>query len=758
MRKAYLSTATMLACIMAANAQSKLDAPGQIAIDQFRLAELYPGDKLISLPDLPFDMETLSRGDAEATVFITIADGFDADDIASQGFSIIDRAGNMVIASGTLSDIAAISETEYVTDVSFGGKSEIKLDKARIAIGADEIHKNTSGSLPRAYTGAGVVTGIYDTGLDPNHISFIGNNSGNSRVKRVWHMTGDNGNAVLYDTPEKIATFSTDDATSSHGTHVLGCMAGSFNGNGGKTATMSDNGIVQVSVVKGNPYYGISTGSDIAIGCGNLKNANIMKSVSNINEYAKSQGKPAVINLSVGTSIGPHDGSDAVSRYLANIGKEAIICFASGNEGELPLSIVKTFSTSDKSVKTFISHTSSASGIIDIWGNDSDPFTVTPVIYNISTGQIEYSYPVSGVKTTSYITTSNYTSPVYIHDDAFDKAFSNSSLLFYSTKNANTNNRYEFYFQYQLNYNTRTNLSHNLVLGLMIEGKAGQRIELTNSSADATLSGKNISGWTDGNADMSINSMACSESTLVVGAWNTRTTWPAIGRYYYQYEDLTGLTPNEIAGYSSYGTTFDGRSYPHVCAPGTGIIATYSTPFVDRYFSTTDDVCAMYTANGRNHYWFCEQGTSMACPIVAGSVALWLEADPTLTISEVIDIAKRTATTDTYTGTTGNPTKWGAGKFNALAGLKEVLRMGSVNSVLADAGSKVMITPVSDRRWEIFSHGSTAIEARLYNISGQLVATVRSSGDTATIDAGDVDKGVYILNVNGTESQRILVK
>ena len=46
-----------------------------------------------------------------------------------------------------------------------------KMDVVRAEIGVDKIHKGIE--LPQAYTGKGVVTGIVDGGIDPNHINFL---------------------------------------------------------------------------------------------------------------------------------------------------------------------------------------------------------------------------------------------------------------------------------------------------------------------------------------------------------------------------------------------------------------------------------------------------------------------------------------------------------------------------------------------------------------------------------------------------------
>ena len=70
-------------------------------------------------------------------------------------------------------------------------------------------------------------------------------------------------------------------------------------------------------------------------------------------------------------------------------------------------------------------------------------------------------------------------------------------------------------------------------------------------------------------------------------------------------------------------------------------------------------------------------GTSMATPVVTGTLALWLEANPELTVYEVKEIIQKTATEDIYTGELPNG-KYGMGKLNTVAGLYEILKQTSV--------------------------------------------------------------------------------
>ena len=146
----------------------------------------------------------------------------------------------------------------------------------------------------------------------------------------------------------------------------------------------------------------------------------------------------------------------------------------------------------------------------------------------------------------------------------------------------------------------------------------------------------------------------------------------------------------------------------------------------------------------------------MSCPLVAGAVACWLEADPTLTYADIQDIIAKTATVDDDVRA-GDPVKWGAGKFDALAGIKEVLRRAALPSVSADSDSRLIITPAGENRWTIFVAGEQNLSASVYSMQGSLMKTASAMADEITIDLSDLTPGVYALSANNLTS-KIIVK
>lgn len=94
-------------------------------------------------------------------------------------------------------------------------------------------------------------------------------------------------------------------------------------------------GIIGGSYTSSNvTFEGVAPGADFAmVGLKSSTDTDILLSIETLIDYAKANGKPLVINISLGSNDGPHDGSSVNDQYYAKLGKEAFICIAAGNEG-----------------------------------------------------------------------------------------------------------------------------------------------------------------------------------------------------------------------------------------------------------------------------------------------------------------------------------------------------------------------------------------------------------------------------------------
>lgn len=765
MKKIFLST-LLFGIAVTGVAQSKLDLRSRAALRQYQTEKV---------PTYNPRTKSFTASVAAPTyvgAMIKLADGASVEELQAEGVNVIRTRGNIAMVTMPVGEVERISTLKCIKSLSLSRKLSTKTDNARAAMGVDKIHSGEG--LDRSYTGKGVVTGIVDAGIDANHINFR-NEDGTSRIKQLSHIYATSGNISVdgsgYNVDiyegEDIKNFTTDDEETYHGTHTMGIMAGGYKGDlkyGKGTSSLS------AQVIEGsNPFYGMAPESDIIASCGDLEDMFIALGIESALDYAYVEQKPAVINLSLGSNIGPHDGTEVMSQFLDEVGKEAIICVAAGNEGLLPIALNQTFSADDKELKTFIKSqygdVATNSGIyynlrygqVYIYSDDATEFAVQMVAYNVDRGTIAWRHTLSGNSegVATYYASNDQAGDGDLTNVTFSKAFSGYAGI--GSMIDENNGRYYALLDYFLCDNQMTNANGSkYIFGFVVEGKEGQRIDCYCDGLFSYMDGFGRAGWDNGSTNGSISDMACAKNILVVGAYNTRNAFTSVNGKTY----TNGTYPvGQITDFSSYGTLSDGRNLPHICAPGAQIISSTSAPYMELMDAPESAYQAILTEEGRNNYWIAEKGTSMATPAVAGAVALWLEANPYLTIDEVKEIAMATATKDSYvTNFSGDPIQWGAGKFNAYEGLKEAIRLSSgVDEVIAD-NNRLLVKTIGEDCYNVFLGNAKEMNVAIYNVAGQSVLAASTEGDEINIDASSLDAGVYIMNVNGSHSKRILVK
>ncbi len=676
------------------------------------------------------------------SVIISVAPDADMSSI-EESCDVLRRRGDMCMVSLPVSNLEALSKTDGVRRISLGDKMRVQMYESRIDTQVDDAHLGLGTLNGRKFTGEGVVVGLMDVGLDPNHINFYDNAGVYSRVKRLAKYTNPSGVPTLYETPSAISEFTTDKSSETHGTHVLGIMAGAYSNH------------LYDGVAHG--FQGVAPGADIVVGCGELYSVNILDAIERIIAYAESVGKPAVVNLSLGTSIGPHDGTDDICRYLDELGEQAIICISSGNEAGDAIALTKTFVDSDCSLKTFVGN-SGYDGAIDIWSSNQSPLTISIGMYdeagNLKTELINSSSLVDGKTYT--VTTQSSSSGEFNLD--FAKAFSGSIKI--KSVVDEWNNRYNVVLD--CDFMPVTSAATRYYIGLVITGADGTRVDAycDNTTKFTNVTTTELNGWAEGGADGSINNMACGQNVVVVGAYSSHDSFiGADGQSHAAKQAIVG----DIAYFSSWGNLVDGRQLPDVCAPGYPIISSlnsyYAAARPEANYATSFEQNSPLSISGNQYYWGPQSGTSMSAPFVSGTVALWLQADPTLTVSDVKKIIAETSTRDSYVTSSSTPAAWGAGKINAYNGLLAVLDQAGIDGVEYD--SRLLVTPIADNQYEVFVAGETDLSVSVYSMTGRRVAMASVSNDRLTIDVSALPEGVYLLSVSGkmgVYSERIVIK
>lgn len=690
--------------------------------------------------------EVRSRGEAQPVIeaIVTMTDGWIDEGFEACGAEIVETiTDNLLIVAVPADKVEAFANLPEVYYVEFGTTLTPQLDYARPASNVTAVQEGfTYNDADYRFDGTGVVTGLMDVGIDPNHANFL-DAEGVSRVKQAYNYN--NGTSATSKTAVK--RFTTDSESETHGTHVAGIMAGSYNGPG-TYCYVSGPAATGMQKLEGDiPYYGVATGSDIVMCGGALSETNILKGINAVIKYAESQKMPAVVNLSLGTNQGPHDGTSSLTAGINALGEKAIICISAGNDGDSNMFIGKEFTADDTELKTFLQ--SNQSSGIDIWTNGPEAVTVSISMFDATRRRLTEVATTTAAGQTASSSGS----------DLFAQ-YVTGSFTMRSDLNR-LNNRYHV----QITGSFKQKLSGQNV-ALIITGGEGQRVYVYGFGDLSTSFAKNgVSGYESGTTDGTISTMACGVNTIAVGSYNSRITWGTFtaARRYTDGRSVGGISP-----FSSFGTTYQGVDLPVICAPGAQIISSLNRYYTNNLATTTinSETTASTpgtTTTALTSYWGPMQGTSMSCPYTSGVVALWLQADPTLDVATIKEVMKESAI-DPEAPSALQKKQWGGGRLDALAGLKLVLDGASagIDGVLADIDRNLIVENTAKGVYDISLAGAASLKATLYNMAGRAVAAASAGGNELTLDASGAPAGVYVLAIESKTtrpvSRKIVIK
>lgn len=190
-----------------------------------------------------------------------------------------------------------------------------KMDSARAATRVDVVQNGSA--LGVSYLGKNVVVGAVDTSLDYGHPDFTAN--GATRVQYVQQsMVTGTLDCFKSEVADASCEITDRGQGYAHGTHVTGIAAG---------ASSTFTGVAPEADI----MFVFDGSSDADTG-GSMATS-VVEGVSTIFSKADTLDKPAAVNLSLGTSIGAHDGTSLLEQGLDALTKAGrIIVGAAGNE------------------------------------------------------------------------------------------------------------------------------------------------------------------------------------------------------------------------------------------------------------------------------------------------------------------------------------------------------------------------------------------------------------------------------------------
>lgn len=140
-----------------------------------------------------------------------------------------------------------------------------------------------------------------------------------------------------------------------------------------------------------------------------------------------------------------------------------------------------------------------------------------------------------------------------------------------------------------------------------------------------------------------------------------------------------------------------------------------------------------------------QEGTSMACPHVAGLAGLMKSLNQSLTNEDVRNIINETCLD---LGTPGWDSFYGYGMVNAKAALDIAVGVVSADESEAPQLLNLYPNPATDILWvQRESRGAEAV-LRIFDSRGRFVKSHRAVRNIFSIDLGDLPGGVYIVHLN----------
>jgi subtilisin family serine protease len=471
--------------------------------------------------------------------------------------------------------------------------------------------------------GRGVLAGFADWGIDFAHSNFR-DAQGRTRFLRIWDQRGgptasspapygygrewtrEDIDAALR-APDPYAALGydprdADPGSGAHGTHVADICAGNGRAPGSSAGVAPEATLVFVHLKGEDTHEEDTLGDSVRL----LESARYLADVAG--------DMPLVINLSLGRTGGPKDGTtpleSALDELLAKPGRA--ICMSTGNYQGADLASSGRLSTGESRQLTWrVTPRHDEFAEMEIWLSGSDAFRVE-------------LFDPSGALVASVRPGESFVA---------ERSGEIIATVFYRRKDPNNGDDQANIFIWP--EGPIGNWKVRLFAQSVMDGRFHAWIERDDPESQSRFARE------DASAFCTIGTIVSGRRTIAVSAYDAR---------------LPGCP---IVPFSSSGPSRDNRQVPVISAPGAGIRAARSSRFVG--------------SARRHNETTVMSGTSMASPHVAGVVALMHEAAGArlLSAEEIRGLLQRTARKSPPHGPEER-LRYGAGRVDAAAAVAAV--------------------------------------------------------------------------------------
>lgn len=644
-------------CTLMSSAHNKLTPNAQLSLLQKLTARYDSNGKKLQALDADPVIKLVVEVDAKGAAG-TFAQ------IRKTGATVLSKLGHQAVISIPVNNVDDLVAIEGVKKVDATSKGQLKTDVSLVETGVSLIDGTVPG-LEEVYTGKGVTICLVDMGFDFQHPAFK-DADGNTRLRCVYLPGNDSGHKFIveddeagtiaypgsvFDTPELIATLTTDTDMDSHGTHTAGIAAG----------TRSPLG-----------FGGMAPDADIVLVS--------TEAEENVNEiafqfvahYAQQIDAPVVLSASMNSHHGPHNGTGMMPELIDELSHHVIPVLSVGNEGNKHLHIYKAFDEENSSIKAFLARATPIIGEDDntkkMMGSvvcgysrntlgEDDTLSVQIGLLRLSSGEAVWQTEPLTISPSQdgYI-------EIFSDDDEILSQFMQGGFVGISCRVVD--GKIELLAAVQGVRIKR--------LPFFISLSSSSHIEMDLWETIDEFEAIDMEGYTLGDSEFSCGDWTSTPNVISVGNYVANTTSRLYTGSVIDESDL--YTLDDISYKSSYGVSLNGVTQPTVAAPGNNVVSSISHYTCDKEIAESMQWQG-YPYNGMS-------GTSMSCPTVSGIIALWLQADPTLTLDDIKEVLAATSRNDEFTA--ASPIKWGYGKIDAAAGIEYIKRTTAVNSIKSE--------------------------------------------------------------------------
>lgn len=667
------------------------------------------------------------------TVFVQMKDGVDDEVLARYGCKKYAQLGDIAIVTIPLDKVDSLSQQPEILRVEANDKAHPTMDTVPSISNLLPLYEQTA--THPAFTGQGVMMGLMDIGFDLTHPTLYNDTSlSRYRIKAFWDQLAPNTERERFPVGCEWTTATdilsrqaaTDGREQNHGTHTTGIAAGSgYNSPYRGVAWESDICLVANAVTEDTVYidkadYYLYTTATDALGFKYLF------------DYADSQHKPCVVSFSEGYTPLMDNDDRLFSLFLSRlVGPGHILVSSAGNESQSLTYFQKPLGTERTGSFIRVYRPRASYRMMA----DGHPVIILTSYQENNVVNKELRLPMDTERWQGNLLIDT----LFINEDTCAVNINKYQTPLIDGKT-----------MYQINLTANRNINALGRIAMVIEGTDCEAEVFGSSTSSFGYYDTDVR-WNAAEKSHNILSPGNFDAVITVGSTSHRLSYTNINGIV--INDANDLEAGRLSWFSSVGPTIDKRTKPDVTAPGNYIISSLSSIYLEANPNATSYDIEHFNVGDRTYVWGAFSGTSMSTPVVAGTIALWLQAKPTLTPDDIRGILRRTCKHPEEQLTYPN-NLYGFGEIDAYKGLLDILGIDGIKELSHHQPQGVRVTAQNGMLHLLFAKKPTEpVLLSIYAISGALLHRQWLSNTTqdAALPLPIKTSGIYAIQLTGKD-------